>query len=200
MLQKHSRSLWAFLYLASIVIEVKAFWSGLKQKSTAGFCWANAFNYISFTSTKQIGVYGYIADVSRLRSRTSRVAFVDLFLFISYPAGVFASDFIYKLGGFYLNFGLGFGLNITALLYTIFALKDTQEARDVAVDADVKLFDVQNVVNVFRTVFKRREGGLRSALLLLLLAMMLNIAGNCKEALLTFILTLLILLQSQVCF
>ena len=50
----------------------------------------------------QIGVYGYIADVSRLKSRTSRVALVDLFLFLGYPLGVFLSDYIFKAGGFYL--------------------------------------------------------------------------------------------------
>jgi hypothetical protein len=49
---------------------------------------------LRFFSRAKIGVYGFIADTSRIRSRTSRVAFVDLFLFLSYPAGVFLSDLV----------------------------------------------------------------------------------------------------------
>jgi hypothetical protein len=104
-----------------------------------------------------------------------------LFLFLSFPFGVFLSDYIYKVGGFYFVFGLGFALNCVALLYAIFGLKETHEREVVeANEAQVRLHDLRNVVSVFQTVFKRREGGLRAALLLLLLAMMLNLSANCK--------------------
>ena len=181
----------------------------------------------------QIGIYGYIADVTKLRSRTSRVAFVDLFLFFAMPCGIFLSDYIFRAGGnfhqisflictlklncfwsfnifmvcsngtafwniglifavnlttggFLTIFGIGFLLDCLALLYTIFCIKETRE-RDVndVPEARVRLFAIGNVTSVFRTVFKRRENGLRTVLLLLLLAMMLNVSGYSKYTLKT---------------
>jgi len=124
-----------------------------------------------------------IADSSRLRARTSRVAVVDLFFFLSYPSGIFLSDYIYNFGGFYLIYGLGLALNIAALLYTIFVVKESScEARGGGNDDDdVRLFDIKNVIGAFGAVLKRRDGGRRSALQLLLLAMMLNVATSCES-------------------
>ena len=122
-----------------------------------------------------------IADVSRLRARTSRVAFVDLVFFLSYPTGIFLSDYIYNFGGFYLVYGLGLALNISALLYTVFVVEESRCENNNNDDNDVRLFDLKNVVGVFGAALKRRDGGARSALLLLLLAMMLTLATSCMS-------------------
>ena len=53
-----------------------------------------------------IGMYSYIADVSSGRSRTSRIALVDLFMFLGFPFGTFISGPLFKYGGYYAVFGL----------------------------------------------------------------------------------------------
>ncbi len=53
-----------------------------------------------------VGIYAYIADKTALRSRTSRVAFVDLFVFLGFPVGSFLSAPLFKAGGYYLVFSL----------------------------------------------------------------------------------------------
>ena len=51
-------------------------------------------------------MYSYISDVSSGRSRTSRIALIDLFMFLGYPIGTFISGPIFKYGGYYTVFGL----------------------------------------------------------------------------------------------
>ena len=53
-----------------------------------------------------IGMYSYIADVSSGRSRTSRIALVDLFMFLGFPFGTFISGPLFKYGGYYAVFCL----------------------------------------------------------------------------------------------
>ena len=57
-----------------------------------------------------IGVYSYIADVSSGRSRTSRIALLDLFVFMGFPVGTFISGPVFKYGGYYTIFGLVSGM------------------------------------------------------------------------------------------
>ena len=70
-----------------------------------------------------------------------------------------------------------------ALFYATFFIRETTEsdARSDASDERIRLFDLKNVASVFKTVFKARENGLRAALMLLLLAMMLNVAASSKN-------------------
>lgn len=167
-------SICGFLFYQLVYIAC-CFFTSLKAEYLLFTSLSNVFG--GFTCLL-IGIYGYIADVTKLRSRTSRVAFVDLFLFFAVPLGIFLSDFIFRAGGFFLIFGIGFLFFSLALLYTIFCIKETRE-RNVsdAPEARVRLFAIENVTSVFRTVFKRRDNGLRTVLLLLLLAMMLNVSG-----------------------
>lgn len=53
-----------------------------------------------------IGMYSYISDISSGRSRTSRVALIDLFMFLGFPIGTFVSGPVFKYGGYYSIFGL----------------------------------------------------------------------------------------------
>ena len=52
-----------------------------------------------------VGIYAYISDISHIRARTSRVAFLDLFVFLGFPVGMFLSASLFKVGGYYLVFG-----------------------------------------------------------------------------------------------
>ena len=53
-----------------------------------------------------IGIYSYISDISSGRARTSRIALLDLFVFLGFPVGTFVSGPLYKYGGYYTVFGL----------------------------------------------------------------------------------------------
>ena len=53
-----------------------------------------------------IGIYSYISDISSGRARTSRIALVDLFMFLGFPLGTFISGPLFKYGGYYTVFGM----------------------------------------------------------------------------------------------
>ena len=52
-----------------------------------------------------IGIYSYVSDISGNRSRTSRIAFLDLFVFLGFPVGTYLSGPVFKYGGYYGVFG-----------------------------------------------------------------------------------------------
>ena len=53
-----------------------------------------------------IGMYSYISDISSGRARTSRIALIDLFMFMGFPIGTFISGPVFKYSGYYTVFSL----------------------------------------------------------------------------------------------
>jgi MFS family permease len=93
-----------FIYMAN------TYFTSLKAEFILLTCLGSLFG--GFTCFL-VGMYSYITDVSRVRSRTSRVAFLDLFMFLGFPIGVFISGPVFKFGSYYATFGL---VRITQLL------------------------------------------------------------------------------------
>ena len=53
-----------------------------------------------------MGIYSYISDASCGQARTTRIALVDLCMWMGFPIGTLISGPLYKYGGYYTVFGL----------------------------------------------------------------------------------------------
>jgi len=128
-----------------------------------------------------IGMYSYIADVSSGRSRTSRIALVDLFMFLGFPFGTFISGPLFKYGGYYAVFGLGIGFTFISAVYVMLFINDTRgpysncTERNQSFDI-IGAFSIWNVIEVFKTCFKSRDNYARPILMLLISAMLFNLS------------------------
>lgn len=47
------------------------------------------------------GLYSYLADITSVETRTTRIGIIDIFLFAGVPAGTFLSAYVYQSFGFY---------------------------------------------------------------------------------------------------
>ena len=107
--------------------------------------------------------------------------------------------------GYYANFGLGVGFSILAVLWSAFMLKDSRSMRPQQVKDEIKrsnvggehnenkkswslvtVFDISNVKDGFRGVFKKRDKNRRFFILLLITSFTLTIfcSSICKNLLL----------------
>jgi MFS family permease len=73
-----------------------------------------------------IGMYSYLADVTSLRSRTTRIGLLDIFLFAGIPSGTFLSAYIFKYFGYYGIFLSVLVIQTLCILYIVVKIKDTR--------------------------------------------------------------------------
>lgn len=127
-----------------------------------------------------IGIYSYVSDVSGNRSRTSRIALLDLFVFLGFPVGTYLSAPIFKYSGYYGVFGSAIAMTFGSMLYTMLMIKDTRGPySDQGAGQSFEVcnaFSIFNVIEVFRVCFKRRENHGRAIILLLIAAMLFNVS------------------------
>ena len=71
-------------------------------------------------------MYSYLADITSLRSRTTRIGLLDIFLFAGIPSGSFLSAYIYEHFGYYGVFFTALAIQITCILYITIKIKDTR--------------------------------------------------------------------------
>ena len=127
-----------------------------------------------------IGIYSYVSDISGNRSRTSRIALLDLFVFMGFPVGTYLSGPIFKYSGYYGVFGSAIGLTFGSMMYTMLMIKDTRGPwSDQGSDQSFEVcnaFSIFNVIEVFKVCFKSRPNHGRAVILLLIAAMLFNVS------------------------
>jgi len=110
-----------------------------------------------------VGMYGYISDVT------------------GFPVGTIISGPIFAYGGYYAVFGLAGIFTFLGMIYIIFLIKDTRgpfsNNSETQTMNYLSVFSIFNVLEVFKTCFKRRYGYTRAIILLLILTMLFNLAG-----------------------
>jgi len=136
-----------------------------------------------------IGMYSYLADITSLRSRTTRIGLLDIFLFAGIPSGSFLSAYIYEHFGYYGVFFTALAIQIICILYITIKIKDTrgpnsdycypESELDTMSSSILKrylsIFDPVQFVDVFRVSFKKRENNRRRVIVILIFLMLLNI-------------------------
>jgi len=136
-----------------------------------------------------IGMYSFLADVTSIRSRTTRIGLLDIFLFAGIPSGTFLSAYIFKYCGYYGIFLTVLVIQILCILYVVFKIKDTRgpgsdycypdsEMEPIQASAlrrYMSIVDFHQLIDVFRVSFKRREHNLRRVIVILIFLMLLNV-------------------------
>ena len=136
-----------------------------------------------------IGMYSYMADITSIRARTTRIGVLDIFLFAGVPTGTFLSAYVYKYTGYYGIYGTILGVQIFVFAYIAIFIQDTRGPNsdfcypNSEMDMEnrstfrrfISIFNIHQLVDVFKVTFKRREYGIRSVILTLLLLMLINV-------------------------
>ena len=136
-----------------------------------------------------IGMYSYIADITSVRARTTRIGVLDIFLFGGVPAGNFLSAYVFKYSGYFGIYGITLGIQIFILLYIIFIITDTRGPHsnycypnsEMEVDNRsalrryLSIFDIRHFLDVFKVTFKKRDYNLRAVIITLVSLMLLNV-------------------------
>ena len=136
-----------------------------------------------------IGMYAYMADITSTRARTTRIGLLDIFLFAGIPAGTFLSAYIYKYSGYFGIYGIILGIQVFVVIYIILFIEDTRgpssnycypnSELDVsnrsAFRRYISIFDINQLMDVFKVTFKKRNHDLRRVILTLVSLMLINV-------------------------
>ena len=137
-----------------------------------------------------IGMYAYLADITSVRSRTTRIGLLDIFLYAGVPFGTFLSAYIFKAAGYFGIYGTTLAMQIIVCLYITFFIKDTRgphsdfsypnselDITRSCVRRYISIINIQQLLDVFRVTFKKRSNNLRTVILVLVTLMLLNITS-----------------------
>jgi len=136
-----------------------------------------------------IGMYSYLADITSVRSRTTRIGLLDIFLYAGVPAGTFLSAYLFKAAGYFGIYGVTLAIQIFVFFYISFFIKDTRGPHsdfsypfselDVTdrslLRRYLSIFNIQQLLDVFRVTFKKRSNSLRTVILVLVSLMLMNV-------------------------
>jgi len=136
-----------------------------------------------------IGMYAYMADITSTRARTTRIGLLDIFLFAGIPAGTFISAYIYKYSGYFGIYGIILGIQVFVVIYIMLFIEDTRgpssnycypnSELDVsnrsAFRRYISIFDINQLIDVFKVTFKKRNHDLRRVILTLVSLMLINV-------------------------
>ena len=112
-----------------------------------------------------IGLYGYISDVTSAEDRTMRLSILNGVFSAGYVLGTTIGGKLYKaFDNFYLNFGLSIGFGLIGIIYTFYGVTESVEGSG----SMVKFFDVQNVRQSLNVAFKDRPNHGRLHVILLI--------------------------------
>nr|XP_053632535.1 proton-coupled folate transporter-like isoform X2 [Cherax quadricarinatus] len=126
--------------------------------------------------------YSYMADITKIQARTTRVAFLDLSFGLGAPIGLLLSDFLFYRLEYLGNYGVSGIIFFIAVIYTIMCIEDTRgpfsrhhlEASELSHKPSIMcrdLFDIKNIKDTFAVVKKPRPNKGQARILLLMGAM-----------------------------
>ncbi|XP_042228605.1 proton-coupled folate transporter-like [Homarus americanus] len=114
------------------------------------------------------GCSAYISVISSKRSRTFRMAFVNMLMLLGAPAGNAVGTFIYNSYGYNFVFGAEIVIYIVSMLYIVARLEKhpgTDSLRHQPHSSVLKVLSPSSLVKPFSVLFKKREGGARGHIL-----------------------------------
>ncbi|RXG58405.1 Solute carrier family 46 member 3 [Armadillidium vulgare] len=132
-----------------------------------------------------MSMYAYVSDITTIKTRTTRIAFYDMFLMIGPPCGILLSNVTVKnlgFGGSFLIVGFIFAI---CIVYIIIRIKETRGCsaisdndQELQLKSNSKLADLcnwRNVKETFITTFQKRPNYGRTRIILLMLAICLMV-------------------------
>lgn len=114
-------------------------------------------------------VYSYVADVTNPKNRTKRMGILDFCWYIGSPLGSLLGGWLYKYAGYAAVFGTSTVLWSICLLYVIFIVKESRprSTEEETGNLRAKCGPLQNVISMFNTGIKKRQGNARLHLFVL---------------------------------
>ena len=118
-----------------------------------------------------IGLYGYVSDVTSPENRTTRLSILNGVFSAGYVIGTSLGGKLYKMyGNYYLNFGISIGFGIAGMLYAIFVTKETNVGQEQSSEERKRsFFDLKNVTESLSVAFKSRPNHGRLHVILLII-------------------------------
>ncbi|XP_064098362.1 lysosomal proton-coupled steroid conjugate and bile acid symporter SLC46A3-like isoform X2 [Macrobrachium nipponense] len=107
-----------------------------------------------------MAAYGYVADKSEICSRTKRLAIVRGIWLLGTPAGTTTGTLIFSAGGYTWVTGVCTILYVLCFVYSAIIIKDNEKPRDGGGGTAKQrpLYSPMNVVDLFCTCFRKRQG------------------------------------------
>ena len=115
-----------------------------------------------------IGLYGYVSDVTNTEDRTMRLSILNGIFSAGYVLGTTLGGKLYKaFNNYYLNFGISIGFGLLGILYTMIRVPESIQAHDN--NGRGRFFDIQNVKESLNVAFKPRPNHGRLHVILLII-------------------------------
>ncbi|KAK7083801.1 hypothetical protein SK128_012844, partial [Halocaridina rubra] len=164
-------------FLGTLLLLMNAYWitfpalyiliADVPQVFTGGFI------------TMLMAAYSYVADLTKVRSRTTRIAVMDFCMVLGAPVGIWLSNWIYYKLSYIGIYGISASIFFSAIAYSLLRIEDTRgpfsklhlEHEEFAQRPSNMLkdfFDVQHVKDVYSTCFKLRPNKGRGKILSLI--------------------------------
>ncbi|XP_031624861.1 solute carrier family 46 member 3 isoform X2 [Contarinia nasturtii] len=122
--------------------------------------------------TMMVGIFSYMADITKERDRTVRIGIISLVYSVGMPFGMAFSGILIKRVGFYGVFALAGTLYTTALFYGIFVLKEVppkeKDQQIIKKSFLADFFDFAHIKDTFLVAFKTRAKNRRMKILVLM--------------------------------
>ena len=114
-----------------------------------------------------IGLYGYVSDVTNSENRTMRLSILNGVFSAGYVIGISLGGKLYKYyQSFYLNFGLSILCGFLGMIYAVIFVKESIKKDDH--ETKHGFFDFRNVMESLKTAFKSRPGYARAHIIILI--------------------------------
>ncbi|XP_066988200.1 probable peptidoglycan muropeptide transporter SLC46 [Macrobrachium rosenbergii] len=122
-----------------------------------------------------MAVYSYIVDQSQTKGRTARLSVMRVFWQMGNPAGTAIGALIYGAAGYSWVFAFSVVLYILCFIYCAVLVKDKGKPKgeDQEVSKQRSVYSPKNVVDLFRTCFRKREGRGTLHILVLMINMLM---------------------------
>lgn len=112
-----------------------------------------------------LGLYGYVSDISSAEDRTMRLSILNGVFSGGYIVGTALGGKIFKAyENYYVNFGISIGIGLVGLIVAMF-IKESVRRDETVVQKS--FFDLENVKQSFQTTFKPRQNSGRVHVILL---------------------------------
>ncbi|XP_045534302.1 solute carrier family 46 member 3 [Papilio machaon] len=120
-------------------------------------------------------VFSYISSITTPENRTFRMGLVNFGMSAGFPIGMGISGFFLKTYGYYGCYGLACALHVTNVTYNLIFLKDTTIKKEQTKEEGKgfryickTFFDLSNLKETVKTVFKKGENHRRARVIIFL--------------------------------
>ncbi|XP_068219406.1 probable peptidoglycan muropeptide transporter SLC46 [Palaemon carinicauda] len=167
-------------FLSTLILLANAYWMDLPAMFVLFSAIPQVFT--GGTMTMIMAAFSYIADITKPRSRTTRIALMDFCFVLGFPIGIWLSDFIYYRLNYFGIYGISASLFFLTIIYSLIRIEDTRGpfSKHRLDDAEFTqkpntmfrdLFDTQNMKDAIAVCSKLRPNKGRGKILALMTSM-----------------------------